>query len=138
MSIYGATKVALRGALRSWILDAKGTGVGINILSPGPVDTPSLRSAYGKAAGEEKVEEIVASVAQRSPLDNTGSPREIESVAAFLASDAASCVTGVELFVDGGMTYPRACLPTKQRHVLRLRGLDAGAGWRDSGRGRHG
>lgn len=47
LSVYGATKAALRSLVRSWILDIKGSGVRINLLSPGPVDTPSLRNVLG-------------------------------------------------------------------------------------------
>ena len=51
MSIYGAIKAGFHGMVRALIQDAKGTGVRINILSPGSVDTPSLRRALGKAGG---------------------------------------------------------------------------------------
>jgi NAD(P)-dependent dehydrogenase (short-subunit alcohol dehydrogenase family) len=104
MSIYGAIKAAFHGMVRALIQDAKGTGVRINILSPGSVDTPSLRRALGKAGGAEKADAIVKSIAQRSPLGRIGKASEIAKVAAFLASDASSYVNGVELFVDGGLT----------------------------------
>jgi NAD(P)-dependent dehydrogenase (short-subunit alcohol dehydrogenase family) len=104
MSIYGAIKASFYGMVRALIQDAKGTGVRINILSPGSVDTPSLRRALGKAGGEEKADAIVKSIAERSPLGRIGDAREIAKVAAFLASDASSYVNGVELFVDGGLT----------------------------------
>ncbi len=104
MSIYGAIKAAFHGMVRALIQDAKNTGVRINILSPGSVDTPSLRRALGKAAGPEKAEAIVQSIAERSPLGRIGQASEIAKVAVFLASDASSYVNGVELFVDGGLT----------------------------------
>jgi NAD(P)-dependent dehydrogenase (short-subunit alcohol dehydrogenase family) len=104
MSIYGAIKAGFRGMVRALIQDAKGTGVRINILSPGSVDTPSLRRALGKAGGEEKANAIVKSIAERSPLGRIGKASEIGKVAVFLASDASSYVNGVELFVDGGLT----------------------------------
>ena len=103
MSIYGGTKAALYAALHSWVMDLKGSGMRINILSPGTVDTPSLRSAFGKAAGEDKVAGIIESIEQRSPAGRIGSAREIGAAVAFLASDAASSVNGVELFADGGL-----------------------------------
>ena len=53
MSIYGAIKAGFHGMVRALIQDLKGTGVRINILSPGAVDTPSLRRALGKAAGPD-------------------------------------------------------------------------------------
>ena len=104
MSIYGAIKAAFRGMVRVLIQDAKGTGVRINILSPGSVDTPSLRRALAKAGGPEKADAIVQSIAQRSPLGRIGKASEIAKAAVFLAGDASSYVNGVELFVDGGLT----------------------------------
>jgi NAD(P)-dependent dehydrogenase (short-subunit alcohol dehydrogenase family) len=103
MSIYGGTKAALQGALHSWVFDLKGTGIRINILSPGTVDTPSLRSSFAKAAGEDKVEAIIKSIEERSPTGRIGSVREIGTVTAFLASHAASYINGLELFADGGL-----------------------------------
>jgi len=104
MSIYGGIKAAFHGMVRALIQDVKGSGVRINILSPGAVDTPSLRRALGKAAGAERVDGIVQSMAQRSPLGRIGEAREIGQVAVFLASDASSYINGIELFVDGGLT----------------------------------
>ena len=104
MSIYGAIKAGFHGMVRALIQDLKGTGVRINILSPGAVDTPSLRRALGKAAGPEAVDQIVQSMAQKSPLGRIGEAREIGRVAVFLGSDASSYINGVELFVDGGLT----------------------------------
>ena len=104
MSIYGAIKAGFHGMVRALIQDLKGTGVRINVLSPGAVDTPSLRRALGKAAGAERVDGIVQSMAQKSPLGRIGEAREIGQVAVFLASDASSYVNGVELFADGGLT----------------------------------
>ncbi len=103
MSIYGAIKAAFHGMVRSLIQDAKSSGVRINILSPGAVDTPSLRRALVKAAGADGADAIVQSIAQRSPAGRIGDASEIGKVAVFLASDASSYVNGVELFVDGGL-----------------------------------
>jgi NAD(P)-dependent dehydrogenase (short-subunit alcohol dehydrogenase family) len=104
MSIYGAIKAGFRGMVRSLIRDVAGTGIRINILSPGTVDTPSLRRALIKASGPDKAEAIVQSIGARSPLGRIGQASEIGKVAVFLASDAASYVNGVELFADGGLT----------------------------------
>ena len=76
---------------------AVGTGIRINILSPGPTNTASLRKGFG-----EHAEEGMAFLTAKSPLGRIGEPEEIASVAAFLASDAASYVNGAELFADGG------------------------------------
>ncbi|WP_417844381.1 SDR family NAD(P)-dependent oxidoreductase [Thalassospira sp.] len=97
MSIYGATKAAVRNLVRSWVSDLKGTGIRINIVSPGPTNTQALRDAFG-----EHAEEGMAFLKNKSPIGRIGEPEEIAEVAAFLASDAASYVNGVELFADGG------------------------------------
>lgn len=97
MSIYGATKAAVRNLVRSWVSDLKGSGIRINIVSPGPTNTQSLRDGFG-----EHAEEGLAFLREKSPMGRIGEPEEIAEVAAFLASDAASYINGVELFADGG------------------------------------
>jgi NAD(P)-dependent dehydrogenase (short-subunit alcohol dehydrogenase family) len=97
MSIYGGTKAAVRAMVRSWVSELKGSGIRINILSPGPTNTDSLREAFG-----DKAEEGMAFLTEKSPLGRIGEPHEIASAAAFLASNAASYINGVELFADGG------------------------------------
>jgi NAD(P)-dependent dehydrogenase (short-subunit alcohol dehydrogenase family) len=97
MSIYGATKAAVRNLVRSWVSDLKGSGIRINIVSPGPTNTASPREAFG-----EHAEEGPAFLTVKSPIGRIGEPEEIAAVAPFLASDAASYVNGVELFADGG------------------------------------
>jgi NAD(P)-dependent dehydrogenase (short-subunit alcohol dehydrogenase family) len=82
--------------VRSWIQDIKGSGVRINILSPGAVDTPSLRSALESASGADAVDAAVKSMGDGNPLGRLADPREIGKAAAFLASDASSFITGVE------------------------------------------
>jgi NAD(P)-dependent dehydrogenase (short-subunit alcohol dehydrogenase family) len=97
MSIYGGTKAAVRNMVRSWVAELKGTGIRINILSPGPTNTDSLREAFG-----EKAEEGLAFLTAKSPLGRIGEPDEIGSATVFLASEASSYINGVELFADGG------------------------------------
>ena len=97
MSIYGATKAALRAMVRSWILDIKGSGVRINLLSPGPVDTPSLRDVLG-----ENAQQVIDVFNEKSTLGRIGQADEIGLAALFLASDASSYINGAELFADGG------------------------------------
>ena len=97
LSVYGATKAALRTLVRSWTLDIKGSGVRINLLSPGPVDTPSLRHMLA-----EHADAVIESLSEKSTIGRIGQPHEIGAAVAFLASDAASYINGVELFADGG------------------------------------
>lgn len=97
LSVYGATKAALRTLVRSWTLDIKGSGVRINLLSPGPVDTPSLRNMLA-----EQADEVIKSLSEKSTIGRIGQAHEIGTAVAFLASDAAGYINGVELFADGG------------------------------------
>ncbi|MCX5580278.1 SDR family NAD(P)-dependent oxidoreductase [Kaistia terrae] len=97
LSVYGGTKAALRAMVRGWVVDIKGSGVRINIVSPGPTETASLYSFFGDHA-----EEALAYLNGRSTIGRIGQPEEIARAVAFLGSDAASYINGTELFVDGG------------------------------------
>jgi NAD(P)-dependent dehydrogenase (short-subunit alcohol dehydrogenase family) len=103
MSLYGGAKAALRSMIRSWILELRGTGIRVNVLTSGAVDTPSLRSALAGAIGEDHVDDAVTEMGAGSPLGRLLRPREIGTAIAFLASDASSAITGAELFADGGL-----------------------------------
>src|SRR3954452_6702932 len=95
-SVYSATKAAVRSFARSWTTDLKARKIRVNALSPGPIDTPILE-------GLGDPEKVKAGLAAAVPLGRMGQPDEIAKVAVFLASDDSSFVTGIELFVDGGM-----------------------------------
>ncbi|WP_313516933.1 SDR family oxidoreductase [Pseudomonas sp.] len=97
LSVYGATKAALRALVRSWVLDIRGSGVRINLVSPGPVDTDSLRKMLA-----EQADEVIKALSEKSTIGRIGQAHEIGKAVAFLASDAASYINGVELFADGG------------------------------------
>lgn len=97
-SVYSATKAAVRNFARSWALDLKGTGIRVNVLSPGSTDTPGLRGLATPGEEDALVEGFVADI----PLGRVGRPEEIAAVALFLASDDSSFMTGSEVFVDGG------------------------------------
>ena len=94
-SVYNATKAAVRSFARSWILDLKGSGVRVNVLSPGHIATPGLDVLLD----EKKQADLVAKI----PLDRIGTPDDIGRAAVYLASDDSAYVTGVELTVDGGV-----------------------------------
>ncbi len=98
MSVYGASKAAVRNLVRSWIQEIKGSGVRINVVSPGPVRTPGL-DAFIPA---EQAEAIYGFMRERSTVGRIGSPEDIAEAVLFLASDAAGYINGIELFVDGG------------------------------------
>lgn len=99
-SVYSATKAAIRNFARSWALDMKGTGIRINVLSPGGTETPGLHDLFGTSG---QAEEMLAGLAAQTPLGRIGRPEETAAVALFLASDESSFMTGSEVFVDGGM-----------------------------------
>ncbi len=99
-SVYSATKAAVRSFARTWTADLKARKIRVNAISPGPIETPALE---GLGATPEQTREIKAGMAASVPLGRLGQPDEIARAAVFLASDDASYVTGVELFVDGGM-----------------------------------
>jgi NAD(P)-dependent dehydrogenase (short-subunit alcohol dehydrogenase family) len=90
----------VRAFARNWILDLKGRGIRVNVLSPGPTRTPGLVGLAGPDAARQQG--LLDQMAAHVPLGRVGDPDEIARAAVFLASDDASFVTGAELFVDGG------------------------------------
>jgi NAD(P)-dependent dehydrogenase (short-subunit alcohol dehydrogenase family) len=99
-SVYAATKAAIRNFARHWILDLKDRHIRVNAISPGPTATPGLQ---GLAATEAEWQALEGQLAATVPLGRLGMPDEIGRAAVFLASEDASFVNGIELFVDGGM-----------------------------------
>jgi NAD(P)-dependent dehydrogenase (short-subunit alcohol dehydrogenase family) len=94
-SVYSATKAAIRNLARSWALDLQGTGIRVNVLSPGPTRTELALDVVG--------EEGMAAFGASTPLGRIADPSETGAVAAFLASSDSSYMTGGEVFVDGGL-----------------------------------
>ncbi|WP_237154613.1 glucose 1-dehydrogenase [Oryzibacter oryziterrae] len=101
LSLYNASKAAVRSFARSWSNDLKARRIRVNAVSPGPVETPIM--ANGLKMDAAQVDGFKAAVAQSAPLGRFGEPEEIADAIAFLASPAASYITGVELSVDGGL-----------------------------------
>jgi len=99
MSVYSATKAAIRSFARSWTVDLKERKIRVNALSPGSIATPGLA---GLAHSDEERKALYGQFTAMTPLGRLGQPDEIAKAAVFLASDDASYVTGIELFVDGG------------------------------------
>ncbi len=99
-SVYSASKAAVRNLARSWALDLKGTGIRVNVVSPGATRTPGLVELAGD--DKEQQQGLIDYLASRIPLGRVGDPEEIAKATLFLASDDASFVNGAELFADGG------------------------------------
>jgi len=99
-SIYSASKAAIRNLVRSWTLDLKGTGIRVNVLSPGPTATPGLLNALARTGNKDA---MIAGLIEQSPLGRMADPDDIADVALFLASDESRSMTGSEIFADGGI-----------------------------------
>jgi NAD(P)-dependent dehydrogenase (short-subunit alcohol dehydrogenase family) len=94
LSVYSATKAAVRSFARTWTSDLKERRIRVNAVSPGPIKTPGLEHIAG--------EEFMKMISNTVPLGRIGQPDEIAKAVVFLASDDSSYITGAELFVDGG------------------------------------
>jgi NAD(P)-dependent dehydrogenase (short-subunit alcohol dehydrogenase family) len=97
VSVYSATKAALRSFARTWTMDLKSRKIRVNVVSPGAIDTPGLRGLM--KTDSEGLDEFYR---DRVPLGRVGRPDEIAKAVVFLASDDSSYITGTEVFVDGG------------------------------------
>jgi len=92
---YSASKAAVRNLARSWAEDLKGTGIRVNVLSPGPTATELAKAALGED-GQKAYGSMTA-------LQRMGDPAELGAAAAFLASSDSSFMTASEVAVDGGL-----------------------------------
>ncbi len=95
-----AASKAVRSFARNWILDLKGRGIRVNTLSPGATRRPGLVALAGPDAAQQQG--LLDHLASKVPMGRVGEPDEIAKAAVFLASDDASFIDGVEVFVDGG------------------------------------
>jgi len=99
MSVYSATKAAVRSFARTWTNDLRSRRIRVNVLSPGHIDTPIMESLQQGEALTKMKKEMENNV----PLGRLGDADEIAKAVSFLASDEASYVSGTELYVDGGV-----------------------------------
>ena len=98
-SVYSATKAAIRSFARNWTLDLKDRKIRVNVVSPGPIETPGFESL---ASDPEVRKQVKAGFEAGVPMGRMGTADEIAKAVVFLAADDASYVAGIELFVDGG------------------------------------
>jgi NAD(P)-dependent dehydrogenase (short-subunit alcohol dehydrogenase family) len=94
-SVYSATKAAVRSFARTWTTDLKDRGIRVNVVSPGPIDTPLLNETFSSPDAKKALASTVV-------MGRLGRPDELAKPVVFLASDDASFITGAELYVDGG------------------------------------
>jgi NAD(P)-dependent dehydrogenase (short-subunit alcohol dehydrogenase family) len=98
-SVYAATKAVARSFARTWTTDLKPRRIRVNAISPGSIDTPGLNGLLASAPAGEQRRKMIETA---TPLGRFGTADEIAAAAVFLASNDASYITGIELFVDGG------------------------------------
>ncbi len=100
-SHYGATKAALESLTRSWAMELAPHGVRVNLIAPGPTDTP----VFGKlGAPPEAVDAVKAQFVKMVPLGRIASPHEIARWILQLTDPSVTWVTGQILSIDGGMS----------------------------------
>jgi NAD(P)-dependent dehydrogenase (short-subunit alcohol dehydrogenase family) len=99
-AVYSATKAAVRSFARVLTTDLKDRHIRVNAISPGYIGTPGLDDLLASSdAGQQRLKMLPTVV----PAGRMGTPDEVAKAVVFLASDDSSYVTGIELFVDGGM-----------------------------------
>ena len=98
-SVYGASKAAVRSLGRTIAAELVERGIRVNCVSPGPIETP----IFDRTMTPEQVAELKVAWAARNPMKRFGTTDEVTGAVLYLASDAASFVTGVDLLVDGGV-----------------------------------
>jgi NAD(P)-dependent dehydrogenase (short-subunit alcohol dehydrogenase family) len=99
LSVYHAAKAAVRSFARSWSLNLNQRNIRVNAISPGPIDTPFVN----RVLNEQQTQQFIQNVVKATLIGRMGSPDEVAKAVLFLASDDSSYITGIELFVDGGM-----------------------------------
>ena len=99
LSVYAAAKSAVRSFARGWMLDLQARRIRVNVLSPGPTDTPGL----GAMAAPGQAPRMLAQFAAGNPSGRVARGLDVANAALFLASDESAFVNGAELAVDGGL-----------------------------------
>jgi NAD(P)-dependent dehydrogenase (short-subunit alcohol dehydrogenase family) len=100
-SVYAASKAALISLARTLSGELVGRGVRVNVVSPGPIETP-LYNKLGVPA--DKLPQVADGIRSLVPVKRFGTPAEVASAVAYLASSESAYVVGTELMIDGGMS----------------------------------
>ena len=100
-SVYAASKAGLRALGRSLAAEFVGRGIRVNVVSPGPIETPIIHRTGGLPP--EAVPAMREQMIANTPMKRMGAPEEVAAAVLFLASDAAGFVTGTDFLVDGGV-----------------------------------
>lgn len=98
-SLYAGAKAAVRHFARSWAIELSDRKIRVNVITPGPIDTPGMHGALG-----EHADAAIQDILERIPAGRMGRGEDIAAAAVFLASDSSSFINGTELVVDGGIS----------------------------------
>jgi NAD(P)-dependent dehydrogenase (short-subunit alcohol dehydrogenase family) len=99
-AVYSATKGALLSLMRALAVELAPSGIRVNVVSPGPIDTPVMAKL---GLDGEALTAFHQAMSTRVPLGRVGAADDVAQVVAFLASPAAAFITGTDIAVDGGM-----------------------------------
>jgi len=98
-SLYAGAKAAVRHFARSWAVELRDRRIRVNVITPGPIETPGMREVLGDHA-----DAAIKSMPETIPAGRMGRGDDIAGAALYLASDASAFVNGTELIVDGGIS----------------------------------
>ena len=101
---YAASKGAINALTRASAIDLAISGVRVNAILPGSVDTPMLRTSAEMHRGEKSIEEVLADWGAGHPLGRIAKSSEIGDLAVFLVSDESAFITGQAIVIDGGLS----------------------------------
>ena len=106
---YAITKAGLWGFTKALAMEVVGNNITVNMICPGMIDTPMVRNGVAELMPDDP-QAIIDVLAAGIPMKRLGTPEDIGELAAFLASDAASYITGQPFVIDGGSTLPETHL----------------------------